>query len=112
LTPFTPVSKQVGKVCPAGQLIQRPAAPLLFVIDCTHDKCSGVSQTSWANLICAKRSIRYKQKRLEGREPRDQMASDWTAKLNRHEVIERSRDADVRCGPANSTAEIFAEEQF
>jgi crotonobetainyl-CoA:carnitine CoA-transferase CaiB-like acyl-CoA transferase len=38
--------------------------------------------------------------------------SEWTSKLDRDEVIERCCDGDVPCGPVNSIAEIFAEEQF
>jgi succinyl-CoA:(S)-malate CoA-transferase subunit A len=65
-------------------------------------------------LTCsgAKRSIRYEAKRLEAREPANQIVSDWTAKINRNEVIQHCCDGDVPCGPVNSIAEIFTEEQF
>jgi crotonobetainyl-CoA:carnitine CoA-transferase CaiB-like acyl-CoA transferase len=38
--------------------------------------------------------------------------SDWTSTFARDEVVKRCSEGDVPCGPVNSIAEIFAEEQF
>jgi crotonobetainyl-CoA:carnitine CoA-transferase CaiB-like acyl-CoA transferase len=59
-------------------------------------------------------SERYgmKANRLKDRERMNQIVSAWTSKLTRDEVIQRCCDGDVPCGPVNSIAEIFAEEQF
>ena len=53
-----------------------------------------------------------KAKRLQAREHINKVVSDWTSTLTRDEVINRCCDGDVPCGPVNSIAEIFAEEQF
>jgi crotonobetainyl-CoA:carnitine CoA-transferase CaiB-like acyl-CoA transferase len=53
-----------------------------------------------------------KPKRLEARERVNEIVSTWTSKFDRDEVTERCCDGDVPCGPINSIAEIFAEEQF
>lgn len=53
-----------------------------------------------------------KPKRLDAREHINRIVSDWTSTLDREEVIKRCCDGDVPCGPVNSIAEIFAEEQF
>jgi crotonobetainyl-CoA:carnitine CoA-transferase CaiB-like acyl-CoA transferase len=53
-----------------------------------------------------------KPKRLEARDRINQIVSDWTSQFDRDEVIQRCCHGDVPCGPVNSIAEIFAEEQF
>jgi crotonobetainyl-CoA:carnitine CoA-transferase CaiB-like acyl-CoA transferase len=82
-------------------------------IACTNDKmferlANVMSQPELA------RSDQYglKPKRLEARECINQIVSNWTSKLDRDEVIELCCTGDVPCGPVNSIAEIFAEEQF
>jgi succinyl-CoA:(S)-malate CoA-transferase subunit B len=55
---------------------------------------------------------RTKTKRLSAREQINQIVSEWTSKLDRDVVINQCCDGDVPCGPVNSIAEIFAEEQF
>jgi succinyl-CoA:(S)-malate CoA-transferase subunit B len=53
-----------------------------------------------------------KPRRLEARAHINQLVSDWTSTFARDEVIRRCSEGDVPCGPVNSIAEIFAEEQF
>jgi succinyl-CoA:(S)-malate CoA-transferase subunit B len=53
-----------------------------------------------------------KSKRLEARETVNQLVSEWTSQFTRDEVIRRCSDGGVPCGPVNSIAEIFSEEQF
>jgi crotonobetainyl-CoA:carnitine CoA-transferase CaiB-like acyl-CoA transferase len=53
-----------------------------------------------------------KPRRLEARAHINQLVSDWTSTFARDEVIRRCSEGDVPCGPVNSIAEIFSEEQF
>lgn len=82
-------------------------------IACTNDKMFERLANVMAQPELA-RSDQFgmKAKRLEARERINQVVSDWTSKLDRDEVIERCCSGDVPCGPVNSIAEIFAEEQF
>ena len=50
--------------------------------------------------------------RLAEREQVNQIVSTWTSKRARQEVIELCSAGEVPCGPVNSIAEIFQEEQF
>ncbi len=50
--------------------------------------------------------------RLAEREQVNQLVSAWTLKHTRQEVIELCSTGEVPCGPINSIAEIFQEEQF
>jgi crotonobetainyl-CoA:carnitine CoA-transferase CaiB-like acyl-CoA transferase len=82
-------------------------------IACTNDKMFERLANVMAQPDLA-RDDQYgtKPKRLEARARINQIVSDWTSKLDRDEVIKRCCDGDVPCGPVNSIAEIFAEEQF
>jgi crotonobetainyl-CoA:carnitine CoA-transferase CaiB-like acyl-CoA transferase len=82
-------------------------------IACTNDKMFERLANVMAQPELA-RSDQYgmKPKRLKARERINQIVSDWTSKLDRDEVIELCCTGDVPCGPVNSIAEIFAEEQF
>jgi succinyl-CoA:(S)-malate CoA-transferase subunit B len=53
-----------------------------------------------------------KPNRLQARAQVNQIVSEWTLKLTRDELIQRCCEGDVPCGPVNSIAEIFAEDQF
>jgi crotonobetainyl-CoA:carnitine CoA-transferase CaiB-like acyl-CoA transferase len=53
-----------------------------------------------------------KPRRLQARARINQLVSDWTSTFARDEVIRRCSEGDVPCGPVNSIAEIFSEEQF
>ncbi len=50
--------------------------------------------------------------RLAGRDRLNQIVSTWTSKRLRQEVIALCSAGEVPCGPVNSIAEIFEEEQF
>jgi crotonobetainyl-CoA:carnitine CoA-transferase CaiB-like acyl-CoA transferase len=82
-------------------------------IACTNDKMFERLANVMAQPELA-RSDQYgmKPKRLEARERINQIVSDWTSQLDRDEVIQLCCTGDVPCGPVNSIAEIFAEEQF
>jgi crotonobetainyl-CoA:carnitine CoA-transferase CaiB-like acyl-CoA transferase len=82
-------------------------------IACTNDKMFERLANVMGQPELA-RDDRYgpKPKRLEARDRINQIVSDWTSKFDREEVIGRCGDGDVPCGPVNSIAEIFAEEQF
>jgi crotonobetainyl-CoA:carnitine CoA-transferase CaiB-like acyl-CoA transferase len=53
-----------------------------------------------------------KPKRLLARDRINQLVGAWTSQFDRDQVIELCCAGDVPCGPVNSIAEIFAEEQF
>lgn len=82
-------------------------------IACTNDKMFERLANVMAQPDLA-RNDRYgtKPKRLKAREQVNQIVSEWTSKLDRAEVIRQCCEGDVPCGPVNSIAEIFAEEQF
>ena len=82
-------------------------------IACTNDKMFERLANVMAQPDLA-RDDQYglKPKRLEARSRINQLVSDWTSKFDRDEVIRLCCDGDVPCGPVNSIAEIFAEEQF
>jgi len=82
-------------------------------IACTNDKMFERLANVMAQPDLA-RDDQYglKPKRLEARYRINQLVSDWTSKFDRDEVIRLCCDGDVPCGPVNSIAEIFAEEQF
>jgi crotonobetainyl-CoA:carnitine CoA-transferase CaiB-like acyl-CoA transferase len=82
-------------------------------IACTNDKMFERLANVMAQPDLA-RDDQYglKPKRLKARDCINQLVSDWTSKFNRDEVIRLCCDGNVPCGPVNSIAEIFAEEQF
>jgi crotonobetainyl-CoA:carnitine CoA-transferase CaiB-like acyl-CoA transferase len=82
-------------------------------IACTNDKMfERLANVMAQPDLARKDQYGMKPKRLKARERINQIVSDWTSKLDRDEVIKRCCDGDVPCGPVNSIAEIFAEEQF
>ena len=60
------------------------------------------------------RSERYGRlsNRLAEREQINKIVSDWTSQRSRQEVMDLCSAGEVPCGPINSIAEIFQEEQF
>jgi crotonobetainyl-CoA:carnitine CoA-transferase CaiB-like acyl-CoA transferase len=82
-------------------------------IACTNDKMFERLANVMAQPDLA-RDDQYgmKPKRLEARDRINQIVEDWTSKFDRDEVIKRCCEGNVPCGPVNSIAEIFAEEQF
>jgi len=53
-----------------------------------------------------------RKKRVAERKAINRMVSEWTGSLPRDEVIARCSAGDVPCGPINSIADIFEDEQF
>jgi crotonobetainyl-CoA:carnitine CoA-transferase CaiB-like acyl-CoA transferase len=53
-----------------------------------------------------------RKKRVVEREAINRLVTEWTMSLPRDEVIKRCCDGDVPCGPINSIADIFEDEQF
>jgi crotonobetainyl-CoA:carnitine CoA-transferase CaiB-like acyl-CoA transferase len=53
-----------------------------------------------------------RKKRVVAREVINRLVTQWTTSLPRDEVIARCCDGDVPCGPVNSIADIFEDEQF
>jgi crotonobetainyl-CoA:carnitine CoA-transferase CaiB-like acyl-CoA transferase len=53
-----------------------------------------------------------RKKRVVEREVINRLVSAWTKSLPRDEVIARCSQGDVPCGPINSIADIFEDEQF
>ncbi len=82
-------------------------------IACTNDKMFERLANVMAQPELARQDqYGLKRNRLEARERINQLVSDWTSRLTRDEVVQHCREGDVPCGPINSIAEIFAEEQF
>ena len=84
-----------------------------IAIACTNDKMFERLANVMAQPELA-RDDQYglKPNRLVARDRINQIVSDWTSRFDRDEVIKRCCDGDVPCGPVNSIAEIFEEEQF
>ncbi len=53
-----------------------------------------------------------RKKRVVERETINGLVTAWTTSMPRDEVIARCCDGDVPCGPINSIADIFEDEQF
>ena len=53
-----------------------------------------------------------RKKRVGEREIINRLVTEWTMSLPREEVIARCADGEVPCGPVNSIADIFEDEQF
>jgi crotonobetainyl-CoA:carnitine CoA-transferase CaiB-like acyl-CoA transferase len=82
-------------------------------IACTNDKMFERLANVMGQPDLA-RSDQYgmKPKRLLARDRINQIVGEWTSQFDRDRVIELCCTGDVPCGPVNSIAEIFAEEQF
>ena len=82
-------------------------------IACTNDKMfERLANVMGQPDLARNEQYGMKPNRLKARERINEIVSDWTSKLDRDEVIEQCCTGDVPCGPVNSIAEIFAEEQF
>ena len=75
--------------------------------------CSSAWRLSWGNRSWPQPD-RYGRlpNRLAERGRLNQIVSTWTSKRSRQRVIELCSSGEVPCGPVNSIAEIFQEEQF
>jgi len=82
-------------------------------IACTNDKMfERLAKVMGQPDLARRDQYGMRPRRLEAREQINQIVSAWTSKFARDEVIKRCCDGDVPCGPVNSIAEIFQEEQF
>jgi len=82
-------------------------------IACTNDKmfarlCAVMGQPE----LAAADRFGGKHQRLAARDQLNGIVAAWTGSLARDEVIRRCCDGEVPCGPINSIADIFADEQF
>jgi crotonobetainyl-CoA:carnitine CoA-transferase CaiB-like acyl-CoA transferase len=53
-----------------------------------------------------------RKKRVAERETINRLVSEWTLSLSRDQVVARCGEGEVPCGPVNSIADIFEDEQF
>ena len=53
-----------------------------------------------------------RKKRVKERETTNRLVTEWTESLPRDTIIARCNAGDVPCGPINSIADIFEDEQF
>lgn len=80
---------------------------------CTNDKmfarfCEIIGQPE----LAAEDRFGKKAARLEHREEMNRIVAEWTATMTREEVVAVCAEGQVPCGPINSIADIFADEQF
>ena len=82
-------------------------------IACTNDKMYQRFVKVIGNLELAdEERFGTRKKRVVEREAINRLVTQWTTSLPRDEVIARCCDGDVPCGPINSIADIFEDEQF
>jgi succinyl-CoA:(S)-malate CoA-transferase subunit B len=82
-------------------------------IACTNDKMfERLANVMRQPEIASPDRYGTRAKRLQAREQINKVVADWTSKLTRDEIMKRCSEGDVPCGPVNSIAEIFSEEQF
>jgi succinyl-CoA:(S)-malate CoA-transferase subunit B len=82
-------------------------------IACTNDKMfARIAKVLGRPELAEPERFGTRKRRVEAREEVNRLVSEWTSSLPRDEVIERCADGDVPCGPVNSIADIFADEQF
>jgi len=82
-------------------------------IACTNDKMYQrfVAVIGNPELADEKR-FGSRKKRVAEREVINRLVTEWTMSLPRDEIIARCCEGDVPCGPINSIADIFEDEQF
>ncbi len=82
-------------------------------IACTNDKMyQRFVQVIGNPELADEERFGTRKKRVVEREAINRMVTDWTTSLSRDEVVARCCDGDVPCGPINSVADIFEDEQF
>jgi crotonobetainyl-CoA:carnitine CoA-transferase CaiB-like acyl-CoA transferase len=82
-------------------------------IACTNDKMYQRFVEVIGNPELAdKERFGTRKKRVAERQVINRLVTEWTKSLPRDEVIARCCDGDVPCGPINSIADIFEDEQF
>ena len=82
-------------------------------IACTNDKMyQRFVQVIGNPELADQERFGTRKKRVVAREVINRLVTQWTTSLPRDEVIARCCDGDVPCGPVNSIADIFEDEQF
>ncbi|GMQ75376.1 MAG: CoA transferase [Gammaproteobacteria bacterium] len=82
-------------------------------VACTNDKMFQRFVEVIGNLELAdEKRFGSRKKRVAEREVINRLVTEWTMSLPRDEVIARCCEGDVPCGPINSIADIFEDEQF
>ena len=82
-------------------------------IACTNDKMyQRFVQVIGNPELADQERFGTRKKRVVEREAINRMVTDWTTSLSRDEVVARCCAGDVPCGPINSIADIFEDEQF
>ena len=82
-------------------------------IACTNDKMyQRFVQVIGNPELADQERFGTRKKRVVAREVINRLVTEWTTSLPRDEVVARCCDGDVPCGPVNSIADIFEDEQF
>jgi len=82
-------------------------------IACTNDKMyQRFVQVIGNPELADEERFGTRKKRVVAREFINRLVTEWTTSLPRDEVVARCCDGDVPCGPVNSIADIFEDEQF
>ncbi len=82
-------------------------------IACTNDRMfERLCAVMGREELAAPERFGRKHARLAARDELNAIVAEWTGSLTRDEVIERCCAGEVPCGPINSIADIFTEEQF
>ncbi|TDJ17939.1 MAG: CoA transferase [Gammaproteobacteria bacterium] len=82
-------------------------------IACTNDKMyQRFVQVIGNPELADQERFGSRKKRVVAREVINRLVTEWTTSLPRDEVIARCCGGDVPCGPVNSIADIFEDEQF
>ena len=91
-----------------------PTADGLWVaLACTNDKMFARLATTMGNPeLAAPERFGPRKNRLDNRAEVNDLVSAWTSSMTRAEVLAKCDAGEVPCGPINSIADIFAEEQF
>ena len=82
-------------------------------IACTNDRMfARFAQVMGEPELAAEERFGRKPARLAARDELNGRVAAWTSSLPQAEVLRRCTEGEVPCGPVNSIADIFAEEQF
>lgn len=82
-------------------------------IACTNDKMfARLAAVLGQPELAAEERFGPKANRLANRDEVNGIVAAWTSTLTRAEVIAECAQGDVPCGPVNSIADIFEDEQF
>ena len=82
-------------------------------IACTNDKMyQRFVQVIGNPELADEERFGTRKKRVDEREVINRLVTEWTMSLSRDQVVARCCEGDVPCGPVNSIADIFQDEQF